>query len=392
MGSTFRFMHCADLHLGSRFRGVDSRDPALAERMRRSIFDSFEKIVDTAVREKADMLVISGDLYDDGNELPSTRMWLARQLERLSIPVFISRGNHDSAMTWDDSISYPDNVHEFPSEPESITINDDIEVVGVSYAVNHETRNLAGMIKGRQDRFTIACVHCDLDSYSEGYSYAPCSESDLRGSGVDYWALGHIHKREVVSDSPYIVYPGNIQGRNRKESGSKGAYLVTVSDRRVTSLDFIPTQSLIWKDVEVDIAGKSLNDAISEIRSKANRSSIVRLIFTGSGDLDRMLRMRTEDIRKAISEDVGCIISSVVVETTPLIDLAARSESKDMTGSIIRAGARLHTLSKEQIVDIICKNKVAARYRDRYMAIPEEELRSIIDDAMKGVIARMEAE
>lgn len=391
MGSTFRFIHCADLHLGSRFKGLDSVNPEMAARLRQSVFDSFGRIVDKALNERVDALVISGDLYDDRNELPSTRAWLCRQLSRLSIPVFICRGNHDVQTTWDESIPYPDNVHEFPMEPEKVDINDDVEIIGVSYRERNETRNLATQMQGTDGKFTIACLHCDIDSVSEGHPYAQCTLSDLRGRGVDYWALGHIHKRTVVSEQPYIVYPGNIQGRSFKAPGAKGAYLVTVTSGRVTGLDFFSTQGYIWKDILIDITDRDFNDIISELRTMLSRTTISRITFTGSGKLNAMLRKAGDDVRKTIEESTGSTVSTIRVRTSPEIDLEARAEGKDMAAAIIRAGRDMESMSREEIIDIICHNKVAARYRPEFESMSDKKLKGIVTDAMRDVLTRMEA-
>ncbi len=390
MGKEFRFMHCADLHLGLRFKGLGEENSELAERLRASVMESFSRIVDYAIENSADAMVISGDMYDDSNELPSTRMWFCDQLSRLKIPVFLSRGNHDSEPRWASAIPYPNNVHEFGTEPERFDVGDDVEVIGISFSKQHETRNLASMLEGRRERFTIACLHSDLDSVSEGYPYAPCKMSDLIGRSVDYWALGHIHKRNVVSTSPYVVYPGNIQGRSFKETGPKGAYFVKVSNGSVISLDFIPTNTYRWEDLTIDISGKNLNDVKRELSSVVDDKTLCRITFTGNGDLDRMLRFNSSDVCRTIASSTGCIVSSIEVHTSPEIDLDSRSNNKDMAAAVIRSGRKLESLSKEQIVDMICQNKNAAKYREIYMSFTEEEIQSIVSDAMKSIIARME--
>ena len=389
MGRQFRFIHCADLHLGSRFKGLGTENPALAERLRQSVFGSFSRIIDAALENHVDALVISGDLYDDDNELPSTRMWLSEQLARLDVPVFICRGNHDSRTSWDSAIPYPSNVHEFGTAPERVELSEDVEIVGISYAVPHETRNLASILEGSFDRFTIACLHCDLDTVTEGYSYAPCSMSDLQSGNIDYWALGHIHKRDIVATGPYVVYPGNIQGRSFKETGPKGAYLVTVDSHRVSSIDFIETSVYHWEDLTVDITGRTFNDVMNIIGSKADPEAICRITFTGSGELDTLLRTNVDDVSRSIAQTVGCMISSLAVRTSPPIDIEARSNEKDMGAAVIRSGRELSKMTKEELVDLICQNKNASKHRDFFMSMSEEDVQSLVDDATRSILARM---
>ena len=389
MGNEFTFIHCADLHLGSRFKGLADYNRSLAESMRESVFESFERIVDLAIDRKADALIISGDVFDDSNELPSTRMRFVQQLSRLDIPVFICRGNHDSSTSWDASIPYPDNVHEFGTEAESYEFGD-VQIIGISYAQPHEDRNLAQMIAGDPSRFTIACIHCDIDSYSEGYPYAPCSVSDLSGRSVDYWALGHIHKRNVVSESPYIVYPGNIQGRSFKETGEKGAYVVKVSSGRIESLAFFPTQTYQWSDLTVDIGGKTLSDVVSELKPVLKDGSIARIRFIGSGELDTMLRSNREDVRRSIASSTGFLISEIIVDTSPELDLESLAGGKDMRAAIIRSADNISNLSKKDIIDYICTNKNMSRSRDFFEQMDEQRLKDLVSEAMKNALVKME--
>ncbi len=390
MGKEFTFVHCADLHLGSRFKGLEEDNPSLAGRMRKAVMKSFERIVDMVIERRADALVISGDLYDDSNELPSTRVWFTSQLSRLDVPVFICRGNHDSKTSWDQSIPYPQNVHEFGRDAESVKIGEDIEVVGISFSSPHESRNLAVMLEGDPSRFTIACLHCNLDSVSEGYDYAPCRMQDMVGRNIDYWALGHIHKRAVVSQMPYVVYPGNIQGRSFKETGPKGAYLVTVKDRRIASCEFIPTHSVALYDLSVDIADKNLNDVISELKNTMGRGAVCRITFTGSGNLDGILRTQGDDVVRGIRESCGALSVTLIVRTTSAVDVSSMSGGKDMAAALIRTADRMSAMTKEQLVGIICQNRIAGRYRDAYMSLSEEEIRNLVTESLRNTLARME--
>ncbi len=385
MGSQFKFIHCADLHLGSRFKGVSSSDPELGRAMRESTWVSLGRIVDLAVSERVSAVVISGDVYDDENALPSTRMRFTRELARIPAPVFIARGNHDSATSWDSAVPYPSNVHEFGPEPCRYAVGSgpgSFDVVGVSFSVPHEGRNLASMLSGDPDRFTVACVHCDVDSVSEGYPYAPCRMSDLRGRGVDYWALGHIHRRQVVSESPYAVYPGNIQGRSVRETGEKGAYLVTVTDGRVSELRFVPTQGMVWRDLEVDITGRDMQSLAADVSSSVLPGDICRLRFTGSGDLDAVLRTETGDAVAALSSASGCTVASVVLGCSPSVELPPAG-GPDILSRAVGCGEDLRDSDVGAILDAVCANGMAARHRDLLSSLGEEGIRGMVDDAVR---------
>ena len=392
MGAHFRFVHCADLHLGSRFKGVSFRDQAMGERMTESVFESFARIVDLARSEGVDFMVVAGDAFDESTITPATRHRFASELRRLGVPCFIARGNHDPHTSWESSIPYPDNVHEFGTEPEYIELEglDGVEIVGVSFEDWHKERNLPSMVRGSPDKFTIACMHCDVDSAGAQYDYSPCRLTDMLGRGVDYWAIGHVHKRAVLCEDPYVVYPGNIQGRKITESGEKGCYLVTVDDGRVSELRFVPTQGMVWRDVLVDISGKSMDGVISEVRGEVAAGDVVRITFTGSGELDSMLRLHTAENEEYLSKVLGCTVCGLVLETTPDIDMDARASGSDMTAKVIAAGRSMASSDRDAIISVITSNPIAARHRDYFESLPDERLSELAEAATGFLVARLE--
>ena len=392
MGAHFRFVHCADLHLGSRFKGVSSKDPDAGERMTESVFESFSRIVDLAISEEADFMVIAGDAFDESTITPATRHRFVTELARLGIPCFIARGNHDPHTDWEASIPYPPNVHEFGTEPESIELEglDGVEIVGVSFADWHEGRNLPSMVRGSPDRFTVACMHCDVDSVGAQYDYSPCRLSDMMGRGVDYWAIGHVHTRAVLSEDPYVVYPGNIQGRKITETDEKGCYLVTVDSGRVSELRFVPTQGIVWRDLLVNITWKGMEDVIAELRGRVTQGDIVRLRFTGSGEMDGMLRLHTRENAEYFSKVLGCTVCEISVDTTPAIDMDARAEGSDMAAMAIAMGRALADAGRDAILEVIMDNTIAAKHREHFESMSDEELRALVERATGMLVARME--
>ncbi len=391
MGPNFTFVHCADLHLGARFKGMSDTDPKEAERMTRTVFESFSRIVDLALSEKADAMFIAGDAFDEETITPRTRMFLADELKRVGIPVFMVRGNHDPVTSWEESIPFPPNVHVFGTEPEAVGIPgvEGAEVVGASFEHWAEPRNLPSMLRGTPGKFTVACVHCDVGGTSKDYKYSPCTLTDLSGRGVDYWALGHIHKRAVLSQDPWAIYPGNIQGRSFKETGEKGAYVVRVVDGVVREAEFVPTQGRVWYDETVDITGKAMNDVIGELSERISPGSIARLTFVGRGELDSMLRRESADLAKLLSSRLCCRISGIEVRSTPDVDIDARRGSGDMVGLLISAGDSLKDSGKEGILQAVAANPRAMLDLDILRALSEDELKDLVDEALKTVISRM---
>lgn len=358
MGCDFAFIHCADLHLGSRFWGLSRTDPELGRRMYASTFRSFARIVDAGI-EKADFMVIAGDVYDELVETPRTRAAFARELERFGKPVFIVTGNHDAVHSWSASIPYPENVTEF-TRPDRIKLTvrgRQVEVVGVSFDGPHTDENLVKKLRGTPGVFTVGVVHCSVDSVGEGGGYAPCSVQDFRGRDVQYWALGHIHKRMTVCEDPPAVYPGNIQGRHVNESGEKGCMLVSVTGNAVET-EFIPTQEVLWKDMTLDITGKtSLRELASSARGQADPRTIVSLTVSGKGPLNKVVRNDPGIVADLVGEATGAVVSIRNVLTAPEIDIEAERESGTLLSEVIKTSESLAELSDDEILDMLCSAK-----------------------------------
>lgn len=391
MGASFRFIHCADLHLGSGFYGLSSADPEVGNRLREAVFGALDAIVEKAKTEKVDFVLFSGDIFDSSNETPLTRSRFAEALKKIRVPCFIAYGNHDHKRRWESSIPLPKNAFVFPSQVTAVRFKKGGQpaalIEGASFSELHTNFDLTKGAKGSPDLFSIGVFHCDLDS-EEGGQYAPCELSSLLSKNVDYWALGHIHKRAVVHERPYVVYPGNTQGRNPRESGEKGAYIVTVSDGSVSDLTFFRTGDIIWNDLEADITGK--NDISAVIDSMGiQEGSMVRIAFSGRGDLDRMLRLENSGLRELIEQRTGCIVTGIEVRSRPEVDLESCRDTGNFLSAVIDFGRSVEDLPKDQLVDIICSTKTATLQRARFEKLSEEQLRGIVKDAVYMIIERM---
>jgi DNA repair exonuclease SbcCD nuclease subunit len=314
-----RFVHAADLHLDAPFAGVDASDPRVRAALVTSTSEAFERIVDLCIEEGVDFLIIAGDVYDDPRSF-NAQLRFQRQTERLQekgIGVFVAEGNHDPENSRPRDLRLPGNVHYFSArEVERFPVERDGEVVctlyGRGYEKSAETRDLARDFKrAAGDSIAIGVLHTNVGGREGFEDYAPASMDDLRAVHMDYWALGHIHKPEVLSDSPAIVYAGCPQGRSPKEHGIRGCYLVEVSPGRADPR-FVPTSSVVWEQRELDVSGLEDIDAVravlratcDDVRSSAGGlPAIVRIDISGrvpfhaaltrgtvSADLERDLR------------------------------------------------------------------------------------------------------
>lgn len=271
--TNFRFLHAADIHLDSplhglsRYEGLPEADIRGATRM------AFDNMVQRAIDEAVNFVIIAGDLFDGAWKDMGTGLYFAKAMGRLDqagIPVFLLAGNHDAASVITRSIPWPPNVRRFHAKkPQTYRLDEiGVSVSGQSFPTPEVTDNLArGYPDPTPHYFNIGVLHTALAGREGHEAYAPCSLDELRSRRYDYWALGHVHAYELVSEAPYVVFPGNLQGRNIRETGAKGAVLVTVEDRQVTAVERVELDVLRWARVEVDCTGRMIDDVPDLIRA-----------------------------------------------------------------------------------------------------------------------------
>lgn len=263
MAEKLTFLHAADLHLDSPFKGLKHVPEQIFSEIRESTFVAFERLITTAIHKEVDFVLLVGDLFDYKVQSLKAQMHLRKGFERLKaadIPVFLSFGNHDFIQGNKHPIEYPDNVHIFPNETVSTHTfykNDAplANIYGFSYEQQavYENKALEFKIRDRAIPYHIAMLHGTLHGETGHNPYASFRLQDLLHEPFDYWALGHIHKRSIVQASPPVVYPGNIQGRHRNEQGEKGCYYVTLTGHQAT-LRFIPLQHIVFTERMIDLS------------------------------------------------------------------------------------------------------------------------------------------
>ncbi|RCX21692.1 DNA repair exonuclease SbcCD nuclease subunit [Fontibacillus phaseoli] len=309
--TAFRFIHAADLHLDTPFTGMSGLPDRLRRHLQESTFAALGDLVDLAVSESADFLVISGDVYDASDSSLRAQLRLKAAWDKLAqhgIPVYVIHGNHDPLSSSRLRLSYPPNVTVFGgSRPESVTAvrrSDGVPVAvvsGISYPTASVTENTSLLFRRDPDSplYHIAILHGNVDGQEGHDPYSPCSLRDLQNSGYDYWALGHIHKRQILSQSPWVVYSGNLQGRSLKETGPKGCYLVDVSENGEALLSFRELDHVRWTEMDIPIEDLATEEAwkerveekLEEVRDlSTGKTGILRFTFTGRGPLHPILQ------------------------------------------------------------------------------------------------------
>ncbi|MDR7001300.1 DNA repair exonuclease [Neobacillus niacini] len=253
------FIHAADLHLDSPMVGLKYLPAGILSRVKESTFTALKRLTDEAILRKVDFVIFAGDLFDGEDRSLRAQSRFRTEMLRLAehhIPVFVIHGNHDHLNgTWV-HLDMPENVHIFSQEVEMKQLETQngnrIHLYGFSYPERHVfDRKIDDYQKIEGADFHIGILHGNESGREEHGNYAPFSIKDLYEKNFDYWALGHIHKRAFLSENPPILYPGNLQGRNKKEKGPKGFYHVTL-DGSERSFNFIETSDIVWEDAVID--------------------------------------------------------------------------------------------------------------------------------------------
>jgi exonuclease SbcD len=296
MGFT-KIIHTADVHLDSPLKSLALRNPDLRDRLQTASRAAFCKIIQTCIDEEVSALLISGDLFDGGERSAKTAAFLLSELDRLgeaNVEVFYIKGNHDADNPNVGNIEFPNNVHVFDGRGGSKQLLDtNIYIHGVSFSGSKAPESLLSKFKTPIPNATnIAMLHTSLAGSESHDVYAPCSVSELCNMGFDYWALGHIHKRETHSEDPLIIMPGMPQGRDIGELGPKSATLLEISEGNI-SLSEVPTSIMEFQKVKINVGGIDDDDNIRE-QIRACLSVISESLSSESGILRIELIGQTE--------------------------------------------------------------------------------------------------
>ncbi|MGE0087644.1 MAG: exonuclease SbcCD subunit D [Desulfococcaceae bacterium] len=332
------FLHAADIHLDSPLRNLDRYEGAPADAVRGAGRRALENLVDLALARSADFVLISGDLYDGEWKDYNTGLHFVSRMSRLrdaDIPVFIISGNHDASSRMTRVLRLPDNVHMLSTgSPESICVEKSNAVIhGQGFSSPGVKKNMVtDYPDARPGYFNIGMLHTCATGREGHEPYAPCTVSDMTDKGYDYWALGHVHKREILSEEPYIVFSGNIQGRHIRESGSKGCMLVEVDGNGRAKPEFHPLDVLRWEMLRPDIShaedGYGAVDRICEqmqtvLDANEGLPLALRVEISGPAPAHDMLSGRPEhwkqQIRGAVLDRAGdqVWLEKIIFRTRP---------------------------------------------------------------------------
>jgi len=256
--AAIRFIHSADLHLGSPFTGMRGLGAEQWKTLQDSTLSAFERLISYVLETRPDFVLIAGDIYDEEDRNLRAQHRFQQGMEQLAeaeIPVFLSHGNHDHLSGSGAAFALPDNVYVFKEHVENVELivnGSSVKIAGFSYGRRHVTDPMIDSYpQAEQGVIQIGMLHGSEESDTEHAVYAPFRKEQLLAKNYDYWALGHIHKRQHLSEEPPIIYPGNLQGRHRKESGAKGFYDVSL-DQGQASLQFVAVEAVRFERIAID--------------------------------------------------------------------------------------------------------------------------------------------
>jgi DNA repair protein SbcD/Mre11 len=411
----FTFVHCADLHLDSPLRGLSANPDAPEEDIRTATRKALLNLVDLCIIEKVDFVVIAGDIYDGDWQDYSTGLFFSSCMAKLrehGIPVFLIRGNHDAASTITRRLVLPDNVIEFPVDNPATHVIADLKVAihGQGFKQREVRENLVlSYPEALPGYFNIGLLHTSAEGQEGHERYAPCRIDELVQKGYDYWALGHIHKRQVLHENPYIVFPGNIQGRHIRETGEKGCSLVTVDGSRV-SIEHRNLDVLRWFVCSIDLSDihtdqeftAKIMDRMAELAGDNPEYPLaIRVQLYGQTPLHGRILQDTErylsEVRNAANMAASdrIWIEKVKFDTEPTIDMEKWTNRGDAIFALLRSAEALSN-DEEFIEEFINHAKsiqsrmgVYAKAEDATRIDSLDDMKPLLRDAQEILLAMM---
>jgi len=408
-----RFIHAADAHIDSPLKGLEAHDGAPVELLRGATRRAFENLIQLAIDENTDFMVIAGDLYDGDWKDYSTGLFFRGQMVRLrdkGISVYLIVGNHDAASVISRKLSLPENVHVFSTRTtESMEVaGHPVVIHGRGFPNRAVPENLVfDYPPAVPNKFNIGLLHTSLTGRAGHDIYAPCSENDLCQKGYGYWALGHIHQPEVINRDPWIVFAGNCQGRHAGEVGPHGCRLVTVNDSlHVQNVEWHDLDVVRWQVLQIDLAGvteepealsrvtKSIAGAVSEADG---RLVAARVVFTGATPLHGSLHSEThrwhaETLGRAQDQGEEVVwIEQIKVSTSPVYNLAQLAERDALTKIVLETLEQARIESEnlpaeiKEMLDVLpleVRREVESDWDESQQAIAMEDVRAIILEAL----------
>jgi DNA repair exonuclease SbcCD nuclease subunit len=414
--SSFCFVHAADLHLDTPLEGISTATGQVREALIEASLHAWDHLVELCIAEDAAFLLLAGDIYDGVDRGVRAQLRFLRGLERLSergIQTFVVHGNHDPVEEgWSAIIHWPAGVTILDhTDVQTVSVERDgrclATVTGISYARRETSENLALRFRPRHlaaaaspaadhsAALRIGLLHCSAISSSEHLPYSPCSLADLRQAPIDYWALGHIHKRQTLGDgTPVIAYPGNLQGRSMKpsETDAKGALVVECADGRVANVRFHACDALRFAALHADVSTcADISDVLDELLQAAERRRaeesglplVVRATVDGRGPAHSLLARPgvlpslLEELRERSVAQLPFLWWDALSDATrPQIDRDQIRERHDFAAQVVAEADALlaDPIVLRHLLDELNRELPLRRLPEALRQLPDEDL------------------
>lgn len=404
----FSFLHVADIHLDSPLRGLSRYEGAPVEAIRGATRQALANMVEYALDKAIPLVVLAGDVYDGDCPDFQTLLHFSRQMSRLGergVRVVMIRGNHDADNAMTSALRLPDNVTVLPSDKAGTwrCASLPVAVHGRSYPAREVTDNLVRDYPAPlPGLFNIGLLHTALSGRAGYAPYAPCTLTDLAAKGYDYWALGHVHEFEHVSQTPLAVFSGCLQGRHARETGPKGCVRVDVGDDGHVRVHQVVCDVLRWHVLEVDVAEtKSIEDvgvAVTrrlkqQARDFGDRLTACRIILRGGcpahDDLARDPELAAAQIRLGATDALPdrIWVEKILVRTDPVTDLESLELGDTPQTGVLRALQSLIE-TPEALVEVDMNlTELQARLAGSGVSIPDLEDKAVRAELIRDVQA-----
>ena len=283
-----KVLHCADLHFDTPFKELSKE---VSDTSKNELLEVFKNIIDLAIDENIEVLLIVGDVFDNLTVNKNTLFFISDQIRRIkNIKVFISPGNHDpyNEKSFYSMINWPENVYIFKGDMEFKEVKElNLIVWGAGFRNSYENETLLRGINIDNDKINIMLLHGEITSSNSKNEYNPIYINDIYNSNIDYIALGHRHKFSGIlkEGMTTYAYSGCPQGRGFDEEGEKGVIIGEVY-KGGTNLEFFPVYKRKYVTKEIDITGTNNYDEVvfkvlSDLSDEEIHKNFYKIILKG---------------------------------------------------------------------------------------------------------------
>ena len=398
------------MHLGAPVRGLGALSEEWATRLQTAIPEAYDRVIETALAREVDFVILAGDIFDTSSSSYCDYLRFFEGLDKLhaaGIPTYLIAGNHDPYTSWVRNIvRLPESAHMlgigvptfelYERDGEPLCLIGGRSYYGQAWPLDEGVadgitrENAIGALSeahpnAAEAPFSIGIIHAGLDIDA---SKAVIDESALLSQDIDYWACGHLHRHVVkpIVDDPRIVFPGCVQGTAIREAGERGCYLVELEEGVSPKLEFVPTASVAFHSLDVDISEcRTLSDVEKLVKVELFRENgydycsemVARVNLVGTTELHSYLRQPDviASARRRINDACPSFFCDAVVDCTRFAQAGADdARIEDSPTSQVLQAAEYQRNHESKLIDYVQSTLV-----QRGIAVPDALARRIGD-------------